>query len=273
MSEAIDTDGPDAEDLDADGTGPGALDGELREKREATTIKSVERAATLLGFFTVGRPRLSLGEITERLGVSKATAHRYAVALRRVNLLRYDPATASYTLGPQALTLGSAARAGLAIISLAGPIMERLVRQFDETVVLSVWDGEAPTVVRTEDNTMRVVRISVAVGARLGTFDSAQGRVFCAFLPEGDVPGLAAELDRHPELVEELDMIRATRLAVNTPEVHGLQTLAAPVMGGDDIVAVMAVVGTAVTVRPNLDSPVAKRLSDAAVELSALLGD
>lgn len=249
------------------------VDPDAAPKQEAaTTIKSVERAAKLLSFFTVSSPRLTLSEMTDRLGVSKATAHRYAVALRRVNLLRYDPATASYTLGPQALTLGSAARAGLAIITLAGPIMEELVRQLDETVVLSVWDGEAPTVVRTEDNTLRVVRISVAVGARLGPFDSAQGRVFCAFLPESDVPGLGAELARRPDLAAELDSIRRTRLAVNTPEVHGLQTIAAPVMAGDDIAAVMAIVGTAVSIRPSLDSPVSKRLLDAAMELSELLG-
>lgn len=242
-------------------------------REAATTIKSVERAATLLSFFTASRPRLTLAEMTERLQVSKATAHRYAVALRRVNLLRYDQASATYTLGPQALTLGSAARAGLAIITLAGPIMERLVREFDETVVLSVWDGESPTVVRTEDNTQRVVRISVAVGARLGTFDTAQGRLFCSYLPEGDVPGLREELRRRKDFADELAQIRVQRMAVNLPESHGLQTIAAPVLDPRRIVAVMAVVGTATTVPAALDSPIAKALSAAAAELSGLLGD
>ena len=58
-----------------------------------SAIQSVARAAHILGFFTVGRPRRSLSEITARLGVSRATAHRYTVALRQANLLRFDPAT------------------------------------------------------------------------------------------------------------------------------------------------------------------------------------
>ena len=89
----------------------------------APTIQTVQRAALILGSFTVGKPQLSLNEITSRLGASKATAHRYTKALRAANLLRYDERTALYSLGPQVLTLGAAARAGLPIISAAEPYM------------------------------------------------------------------------------------------------------------------------------------------------------
>jgi IclR family pca regulon transcriptional regulator len=86
----------------------------LRGTREngESAIQSVARAAHILGFFTVGRPRRSLSELTARLGVSRATAHRYTVALRQANLLRFDPATNEYTLGPQVLTLAAAAARG-----------------------------------------------------------------------------------------------------------------------------------------------------------------
>lgn len=240
---------------------------------ESSTIKSVERAARVLGFFTVARPRMTLGEITERLGVSKATAHRYAVALRQVNLLRYDKATATYTLGPQALSLGAAARAGLPIFALSGPIMNHLVRTVDETAVLSVWDGEAPTVVRVDDGTDRVVRISIAIGARLDLTDSAQGRVFCAYLRDGEVEGLADELARSPRLERELDLIRDQGIAVNSPELHGVRTLAAPVISDGVIVAVLAVVGTAATLPADISSSAAQAVRTAAQELSSLLGE
>ena len=71
----------------ADGKAP--ADQPAAEDEASSTIQSVERAAKLLGFFTVGRPRLTLSEITARLGVSKATAHRYAMVLRRVNFFIY----------------------------------------------------------------------------------------------------------------------------------------------------------------------------------------
>jgi IclR family pca regulon transcriptional regulator len=244
------------------------------DNETTTTIQSVERAARILSFFTVSRPRLTLSEMTARLGVSKATAHRYAMALRRVNLLRYDRAAADYTLGPQVLTLGAVARAGLPIITLAGPFMEQLVSEVNETVVLSVWDGEAPVVVRVDDSTERVVRISVRSGSRLSTIDSAQGKLFCAFLRRADItPELASEIGGKTALKAELAAIREAGLAVNTPEIHGVRTIAAPVFSDGNIVAVMGVVGTTATVSDDLTSHTALALARVAAELSRQFGD
>lgn len=237
----------------------------------ASTIQSVERAARILDFFTTSRPRLTLTEITARLGVSKATAHRYAMALRGVNLLRYDKAAAEYTLGPQVLTLAAAARAGLPIITLAGPIMEKLVRQVNETAVLSVWDGEAPVVVRVDDSTERVIRLSVRAGARLSILGSAQGRVFSAFLGPEEVTELA-DLADDEGLAQELQAVRDSGVAINTPEVHGVRTVAAPVFSDGRIVAVMAIVGTTATVSDDISSPAAKALVAAAQELTEQFG-
>lgn len=83
-------------------TGGGPPDG------ASPVIQSVQRAATVLHAFTVSRPRLTLNELTARLGVSKPTAHRYTKALRAANLLRFDAATGLYSLGPQILTLAAA---------------------------------------------------------------------------------------------------------------------------------------------------------------------
>jgi len=239
---------------------------------DAPTIQSVERAARILGFFTVSRPRLTLSEITARLGMSKATAHRYAMALRQVNLLRYEAASGEYTLGPEVLVLAAAARAALPIVSLAGPLMEKLVREVNETVVLSVWDGEAPVVVRVDDGTDRVIRVSVRAGSRLDAGTSAQGRVFAAFLPEGSVPGLAAELRRSPATRADLEEIRRNGMAVNRGERHGVRTLAAPVFADGRIIAVMALVGTTTTVSDEVASDQSQALCRTARQLSDVYG-
>ncbi|MBD0318595.1 MAG: helix-turn-helix domain-containing protein, partial [Thermoleophilia bacterium] len=72
---------------------------------QAPVNQSVERAARLLALFSVEEPELSLAEVTARLGTSRATAHRYATALRRVGLLRATPA--GYTLGPRVVELAA----------------------------------------------------------------------------------------------------------------------------------------------------------------------
>jgi DNA-binding IclR family transcriptional regulator len=219
-------------------------------------IQSVERAARMLGVFTVDEPQLTLGDLTTRMGMSKATVHRYATALRNAGLLRL--AGGYYTLGPRVVELASAALAGLAVMKLAGPYLERLVATTGETAVLSVWDGEAPVVVRVDDNTSRLVRISVASGSRL-PMDSAQGQVFRAFM---EPAGTDAALDR----------IRDERLAHYAAVVDGIAALAAPVFQGAEIVATIALVGTTASVQTATGGEMAAALRDAADNLSTELG-
>jgi IclR family pca regulon transcriptional regulator len=219
-------------------------------------IQSVERAARMLGLFTVDEPQLTLGEITARMQMSKATVHRYATALRNAGLLRQ--AGGAYTLGPRVVELASAALAGLAVLTVAGPYLERLVAQTGETAVLSVWDGEAPVVVRVDANTSRLVRIVVTTGSRL-PLDSAQGKVFRAFM---DAP--AAD----PELAE----VRRVRLAHFGEVVEGIGALAAPVFQGPEVVATLALVGTVASIDPDPEAPLARALRDAADALSTELG-
>jgi DNA-binding IclR family transcriptional regulator len=222
---------------------------------EAPAIQSVQRAATMLGLFTVEQPELSLSELTDRMGMSKGTVHRYATALRAAGLLR--AAGGLYTLGPRVVELASAALAGLGVVKVAGPHLEQLMTESSQTAVLSVWDGEAPVVVRVAANTERLVRIVVATGSRL-PFDSAQGKVFRAFLT---ADGGA-----------ELEAVRRERIAFNAQVVDGIAALAAPVFQGPEITATLALVGTTATIQTETDSPMAALLRGAAEALSAELG-
>ena len=233
-------------------------------------IQVVERVARVLGLFSSARPRLTLSELGALAGMSKPTMHRYALALRTVSLLRYDRATATYTLGPLILRLATAARAGISIVDFSAPYLEQLSRDVNETVVLSVWDGEAPVVVRVEDNLDRVVRVSISVGTRLSPLDSAQGRVFCAYLDRNEVPVLR---DRYPPgVAQALESVRQTGISVNTNATFGVTTVAAPVFGSDEVIAALAIVGTSTTVPSDPDGPLSERLRAVAGELSAAAG-
>jgi len=231
-------------------TGPRASDPPL------PAIQSVERAARMLGLFTVEEPQMTLGELTTRMGMSKATVHRYATALRNAGLLRW--AGGQYTLGPRVVELASAALAGLGVVAVAGPYLERLVLDTGETAVLSVWDGEAPVVVRVDANTSRLVRIIVSTGSRL-PLDSAQGKVFRAFLNPAD-----------PD--PELERVRRDRVAHYGAVVEGIGALAGPVFQGPEIVATLALVGTAASIDADPKAPLAQALRDAADGLSTELG-
>jgi DNA-binding IclR family transcriptional regulator len=228
-----------------------------RGSEQPTGFQSVARAAQLLGMFTVERPQLTLTDVTERLGVSKPTAHRYATALRQAGLLRQ--ADGAYTLGPRVVELASAALAGLGVINVARPHLERLGTETSQTAVLSVWDGEAPVVVRVHDAAAgRLVRIVVTTGSRLPR-ESAQGLVFGAFLdPENGDPRLQA--------------VRRDRVAYFPDVVDGIAALAAPVFQGEDIVAAMALVGTVAGIAESPRAAMSRGLRDTASALSLELG-
>lgn len=235
-------------------------------------IKTVQRAAVLLNAFSVTRPRLNLSELAEALSSTKATAHRYAKALRETGLLRYDPVSATYALGPQLLNLESVARSGLSIVAAAELHMAELIQRIDQTVILSVWDGETATVVRCVDNTSGIVRLSVKPGTRLDLFESAQGRVFCAFLEAAEIPGLDRRIRASPHFEEQLDQIRRTGLSDNSPAAHGIRTLAAPVFEYGQIAATLATAGTATSISEEFEHHVSQALLQAAKNLSADLG-
>jgi DNA-binding IclR family transcriptional regulator len=220
-------------------------------------FQSVARAAQLLEMFTVERPALTLTEITERLEVSKPTAHRYASALREAGLVRQ--VEGSYTLGPRVVELASAALAGLEVIDVAGPHLARLGAETSQSAVLSVWDGEAPVVVRVHDaGGGRIVRIVVTTGSRLPVA-SAQGLVFRAYMEPGS---------RSPRL----EAIRREKLAHFPDMVQGIAALASPVLRGEEIVATLALVGTSATIAKSPRSAMSKTLVAAAGALSQELG-
>lgn len=215
--------------------------------------QSVERAARMLGLFTSEQPALSLRDLEERTGLTRATTHRYASALRSSDLLRFSDGM--YTLGPRIVELASVALAGLGVVKLAGAHLDRLAEATNQTAVLSVWDGEAPVVVRATDSPGRLVRIVISPGSRLRR-ESAQGRVFRAFIET--TPGPA------------FTRIREQRVTYGETE-DGIAAIAAPVFQGQGIVATLAIVGTRVSVVRSEDE-ITATLTASARELSGQLG-
>ena len=193
-------------------------------------IQAIERAVRILGLFRHDDPYLTLPQLTERSGLGRASTHRYATALRREGLLRYDEARKVYSLGPRLLGLASVAMASLRVVSIAGQHMDRLAHELNETVVLSVADSGAAMIARVSEAPRRDVRISPRLGTRLEQ-GSAQGQLIAA-LSTSDGAGL------DPEVAER---VRATRMATLVDGNFGI--IAAPVFQGGTLVATMAVIG------------------------------
>src|SRR2546430_13898161 len=71
-------------------------------------IQSVERAALILKALGGGASRLGVSELSERLGLAKATVYGLLRTLESQELGEQDAETGKYRLGPALLQLGNA---------------------------------------------------------------------------------------------------------------------------------------------------------------------
>ncbi|EQD65253.1 IclR family transcriptional regulator, partial [mine drainage metagenome] len=82
---------------------------------------------------------IKLGELAERLGLTRSTTHRLASALTARRYLSFVPHS-GYSLGPKLLELGFRVRDELDLPRVAAPHLERLALLTEDTVHLGILD-------------------------------------------------------------------------------------------------------------------------------------
>ena len=211
------------------------------------TIQALERAYLILDQFAPGRFEMDLNELTRRTGLSKATVHRYCLTMRSADVLRYDAPTAMYSLGAHNIELGTLAVQSHPLARIADRYMRDLMGDIERTLVLTVWDGTGPLIIRANDNSASVFQIQVRVGSRLDVFESAQGRVYLAFSER-----IRSQFEGRPELVAlepRLEQIRDTGVSFRKGT-RGQLVIAVPI--GEGVSGTLAVLWSEPTVEPSI---------------------
>src|SRR5690606_37464501 len=128
--------------------------------------QAIHRAMTVLEAFTVGRPALTLTEITDYAGLTVPTAHRMVRALQSRGYVTHDPITGHYSLGSSVMRLaqvilrrGERGEVG----ALAVPHLERLRDLTGETASIHAMVG-LDRVCIAEFPSHEVVRMTSGVG-------------------------------------------------------------------------------------------------------------
>ena len=237
--------------------------------RSSGDIQAVSRVCRMLDLLA-SESRLHPAEVVDRLGLQRSTVHRYLSSLLREGYLKKDP-DGAYVPGPALLQLGIATTGSSSPVDVAGPYMRRLTEQVHQTVVLSLWGGDAPVVSRVEEDDSRLVHVSVRVGSVL-PLDAAQAQVFLTFMSDRRVVDRLLErlpLRARRDLETQMDHARRQGFAVNSVVVDGIRAVAAPVFGRDGAIeATLAVVGTVNSIPVQPESSVVAALVDTAEELS-----
>jgi DNA-binding IclR family transcriptional regulator len=185
-----------------------------------------------------GTPRLGVSEMSEIVGIPKATVHTMLRTLERHGLVVQETGGGKYALGPAVLQLGNAYLDGSALRAKSASWSEMLAQQTGEAVWVGVLSGANLVVVHHAFRPDDLVQI-LEVGAAIPWHACALGRVNVAQLGDternallgGPLPRLTGRTVVDPaDLAQALAKIRERGYAVEDQEATvGDAGVAAPV--------------------------------------------
>jgi DNA-binding IclR family transcriptional regulator len=236
-------------------------------------IQSIEVGGRLLlALASAGRP-MPLKELAQAADMSAAKAHPYLVSFGKLGLIVQDGNSGPYGLGPLAMQLGLISLQQVDPLRLATARLPALAVEIGQTVGITVWGTQGPTVVRTEE-APSPVHVTMRHGAVMSLRGTASGRLFAAHLPRAVVKAAAGPGAFDKAFEQELVAIRAQGFShVIDAAVPGVSGLAAPVF---DSAGALALTLTAIGATASFDTQAsgapARALKRCAAELTAQLG-
>lgn len=208
-------------------------------------IQSIEVGGQLLLALAGSGRAMALGELAREGGMDASKAHRYLVSFCKLGLVRQDPQSGTYDLGPAAAQLGLAALQRLDPLREATRAAEALVARIGHTVAIAAHGHLGPTVVRIEES-VHPLHVNMRTGTVMSLLNTATGLVFAAWLPRGVVARMleqealrlyGADGKARPSdaaLERTLDRVRRHGIAraVGRP-IPGINAVSAPVFDFD----------------------------------------
>lgn len=245
-------------------------------------MQTVDKALSLLGFFSEGRPEIGLSEIARLSAFNKATARRFLVALDKHGFVEQDSKTRAYRLGPGLLRLARVREAVSPVNAVVQPVLEDLVARVGETAHFSLYAGGSLATIGLVEPA-KSNRVSLERGEAIPLHATASGIAFMAFArPEIVDSALNKSLTSHTpytitnriELRKRLRAVNKTGVAVaNSSYEDGVCGIAAAVLGADGY-ARGAVAIAVPTSRAGRDAIAAiqAEVRRAAIEISGAMG-
>ncbi|MGH3068589.1 MAG: IclR family transcriptional regulator domain-containing protein [Streptosporangiaceae bacterium] len=249
--------------------------------RRTDFVQSLDRGLAVIRCFSSERPSLTLSEVAERTGLTRAAARRFLLTLQE---LGYVGSTGrQFSLRPRVLALGYAYLSSFSVAQIAQPHLEDLTEELHESCSVSVLDGDDIVyVARASAN--RIMTIALTVGTRLPPYPTSMGRVLLASLPEEE---LDAHLRRtHLRKLTERTVVDETELrqilakvaaqgwaAVDQELEAGVRSIAVPIRdsSGRVVAAINASAHAARVPMRTLEKQFLPRLLDAAQQIDAEL--
>ena len=227
-------------------------------------VQSLARGLSVIRAFGRDRPSMTLSDIAEVTGLTRATARRFLLTLIELGYVRADGRL--FTLTPRVLELGFSYLSGLALPEIVTPHLDGLSRRLNESASSSVLDG-GDIVYIARVPARRIMTVSITVGTRFPAHATSMGRVLLAGLDDADLDRYLESFDREhltaktvtdaAALRETVEQVRRQGWALVDQELEqGLRSIAAPLHGADGRVV------AAINVSTSTSTASLERISD-----------
>ena len=251
-------------------------------KRPRYFINSLSKGLAVLQAFGEADHPLTLSEIATALRANNTTATRLCYTLTELGFIQRD-GQRRYHLTPKVLTLGHSYISGLAWYEVAQYYLEKLFREVQETVSLSILEGsEIIYVLRIRKR--KYLPFDIQIGTKLPVYCTAMGKVLMAMGPPQKTQSILKTLEfksltartitRLDKFLEELDRVRKKGYGINDEELSiGNRSVAAPILDehGYAVAAIHIAVPTTEHSRSQMEKIFALQVIKTAHEISEAL--
>lgn len=149
-------------------------------------MTTLAKGLAVIQAFGTERPKLTLSEAAEAVGLSRAAARRVLRTLTLLGFVEQDDR--HFALGPRVLDLGFSYLSSQSWIDQAQRHLKALSEQLHESCSASVLQGdEIIYVARVQ--TQRIMSSAIAIGTRLPAFHTSMGRIQLGYLPDAELWG------------------------------------------------------------------------------------
>ena len=202
-------------------------------------VQGLARGLDVIRAFDGERPRMTLTEVAEVTGLSRATARRSLLTLQALGYVRSDGRL--FALTPSILSLGYSFLSSQGIGERVNPILKQTSDALTEPCALGMLDGTDIVCVAHSPGEQRVLTIGLTAGSRMPLLTTAIGRTLLAMLDERQretllataplerrTPRTLVDRDRLRDLLAD---IRMAGYAIVDEEFElGVRSIAVPVM-------------------------------------------
>ncbi|WP_432828875.1 IclR family transcriptional regulator [Dactylosporangium sp. CA-092794] len=206
-------------------------------------IRAVARVGQICALFGPRVLELTAADVAERTGLNRTTAYRYCASMVAAGILERGTRRGTFALGGLMLELGIQAIGRQRIVEIAPPYLRKLSTVVSMTAVLSIRGAQGPVVALAEEDTSRMVVVTVRAGTKLDS-TAAQTYVFLAYGDAAAMDAMAEGMTPAERARLESEVYSARRQGFSfVRRAGGVFVVAAPVFDEKGLCATVGILG------------------------------